>query len=262
MTRSMPDTDDAQTQVTPDDRPMSSFVDAAIRGRYAVRAFFPTPVSRAAVRDILDVARFAPSGANTQPWRVHTLAGAVKETISSALVEAFTHAAADHKAEYDYYPTVLPEPYGARRGEFGRIYYGALKIEPGDLASRAAQTAKNFTFFGAPVGLIFTIDRRLSAGSWLDFGMFLQNIMIAARGRGLATCPQETFARFHEVLRRHLPIARNDLVVCGMSLGYGDHGGACGRGLMPKGAVDSFATFHGFAEPHDACAAPTPSRED
>ena len=226
----------------------TAVVDAAIRSRYAARAFDGTPVSLKIIREILEVARFAPSGANTQPWRVYTLAGAVKATISAALLEAFTHEGGDHQAEYDYYPPVLPEPYGTRRRDFGRVYYGQLRIAPGDLAARSNQTAKNFGFFGAPVGFVFTIDRRLSAGSWLDVGMFLQNVMIAARGRGLDTCPQETFAKFHGVLRMHLPITRNEIVVCGMSVGH------CGgtrepqRGLMPKLDVEAFASFHGFSD--------------
>ena len=142
------------------------------------------------------------------------------------------------------YAPQLPEPYLSRRGEFGRLYYSSLGIEQSDQEARARQTAKNYSFFGAPIGLIITIDRRLATGSWLDLGMFLQNVMIAAGARGLQTCPQETLSKYHLVLRQHLPITDEEIVVCGISLGYAESPNA--GGLMPKAEVSEFATFVGF----------------
>lgn len=221
-------------------------VDSVIRRRFANRRFAQRPVSRQMIADILEVARFTPSGANIQPWRVYVLAGAEKDRISQALLRAHTDERDQHASEYAYYATELPEPYLSRRNEFGRIFYGSLGIAQTDLAARATQTAKNYGFFGAPVGLIVTIDRRLATGSWLDLGMFVQTVMIAAGARGLQTCPQETFARYHRPLRQLLPISDAEIVVCGISMGFAEDTEA--RGLMPKAPVDEFATFVGFAD--------------
>jgi nitroreductase len=138
----------------------------------------------------------------------------------------------------------LPEPYLRRRQQFGQLFYGALGIAQADSVARARQTAKNYTFFGAPVGLIVTIDRRLEVGSWLDLGMFVQNVMLAAAGRGLQSCPQETFSKYHRILRPLLSIPAEQMVVCGVSIGRARVVGA--ERLMPRADVDEFATFAGF----------------
>ena len=227
----------------------ASVVDAAITGRYSNRAFQDRPVSRGVVHDILSVARFAPSGANIQPWKVHVVAGAAKSNISSAILSAHECSADEHSAEYKYYATALPEPFLERRRQFGVTYYGSLGINQSDQAARSRQTAKNYAFFGAPVGLIFAIDRRLEIGSWLDFGMFIQNIMVAAKARGLDTCPQETLAKYHKILRNYLPITAEEIVVCGMSLGFRDPAAATSHAAQEKMSVEEFAHFFGFDEP-------------
>jgi nitroreductase len=219
-------------------------VDRVIQMRFASRAFSKRPVSKQTVEDILDVARFAPSGANIQPWRIYVLAGEVKDNVSRALLKAHHEVRDQHQSEYQYYSPLLPEPYRSRREQFGRLFYGALGIAQSDQAGRAGQTAKNYGFFGAPIGLIVTIDRRLQIGSWLDLGMFLQNVMIAAGARGLQTCPQETFSKYHVLLRQFLPIADEEMVVCGMSLGFAEQADA--GSLMPKAEVGEFARFVGF----------------
>lgn len=219
-------------------------VDRVITKRFASRAFSKRPVSKQIVEEIFDVARYAPSGANIQPWRVYVLAGEEKDRISSAILKAHQEAPDQHRSGYQYYAPQLPEPYLSRRGEFGRLYYSSLGIEQSDQEARARQTAKNYSFFGAPIGLIVTIDRRLATGSWLDLGMFLQNVMIAAGARGLQTCPQETLSKYHVVLRQHLPITDEEIVVCGISLGYAESPNA--GGPMPKAEVAEFATFVGF----------------
>jgi nitroreductase len=221
-------------------------VDAAIRRRFATRSFTNRPISKQTITDILDVARFAPSGANIQPWHVYVVAGAKKEDISRTLLLAHEEARDQHSSEYRYYASPLPEPYSSRRDQFGRLFYGSLGVQRSDMTARARQTSKNYRFFGAPVGLIIAIDRRLQVGSWLDLGMFIQNVMIAAGARGLQTCPQETFSKYHAVLRTLLPIPPEEMVVCGMSVGFAEDESVSAGSLMPKAAVAEFAQFFGF----------------
>jgi nitroreductase len=223
-------------------------VDRIITGRFASRSFTSRAVPKQTIEDILDVARFAPSGANIQPWNVYVLGGNEKEEVSRALLEAHNKARDQHKSEYQYYATELPEPYLSRRNQFGRLFYGSLGIEQADLVGRAGQTSKNYGFFGAPVGLIVTIDRRLQVGSWLDLGMFVQNVMIAAGARGLQTCPQETFSKYHIVLREFLPIPAEQMVVCGVSIGFAEDELVSSGRLMPRVAVSEFTRFIGFED--------------
>ena len=219
-------------------------IDEILTGRFACREFCSAPVARRTIEQILRVARFAPSGANIQPWHVYVLAGAVKTDVSAALLHAFETEPGEHVSEYQYYASEFPEPYLGRRQQFGRLYYDSLGIAQSDTAARSRQTAKNFTFFGAPVGLIVTIDRRLAMGSWLDLGMFIQNVMLAAVGRGLQSCPQETFARFHRILRPALSIPAEQMVACGISIGH-PRERAKAR-LMPRADLEAFASFKGF----------------
>lgn len=226
------------------DRTARNRIDEIIAGRFACREFSDTPVPRRTIEQILGVARFAPSGANIQPWHVYVLAGAARERVSAALLQAHERCRDEHVSEYKYYASDLPEPYLKRRQEFGRLFYGCLGIAQTDLDARSRQTAKNYAFFGAPVGLIITIDRRLEAGSWVDLGMFVQNVLLAAAGRGLQSCPQETFAKFHRILRPLLSIPAEQMVVCGISIGRAKV--EAKERLMPRADVDEFVTFAGF----------------
>lgn len=217
-------------------------VEEAIVGRRSIRAFRPDPVPRETVERILEIAARAPSGSNVQPWHVHVLTGEAKEGLSRELVEA--HAAGEpHEAEYQYYPVEWYEPYISRRRKVGWGLYGLLGIERGEKEKMAAQHARNYLFFDAPVGLIFTIDRKLSLGSWLDYGMFLQNIMVAARHFGLETCPQQAFARYHTILQRRLSIPPERMVICGMALGYADWNAVENRLETERSPVSDFAVF-------------------
>lgn len=225
-----------------------SDVDRVIAGRFACRRFSNRPLTRQAIEDILRVARFAPSGANIQPWHVYALAGAAKREVSAAMLEAHESARDAHVSEYKYYADALPPPYLDRKREFGRLFYGSLGIDQADADARAGQTPKNYAFFGAPVGLIITIDRRLAVGSWIDLGMFIQNVLLAAAGRGLHSCPQETFAKYHRILREHLPIPAEQIVVCGISIGHTESEARSMPRLMPRADVEEFATFAGFGE--------------
>lgn len=208
----------------PNQSETTRIVDGVIRGRRSIRAFLSTPIPEETILDILEVAARAPSGTNTQPWKVLVVTGSRKEALSRELVETALSPSRDeeHTQEYAYYPDKWTHPYIDRRRKVGYDLYGLLGIAKGDRAGMVAQFARNYTFFGAPVGLFFTIDRSLGQGSWLDYGMFLQNIMIAARARGLDTCPQAAFAKYHRIIARHLEIPAGEMLLCGMALGMED----------------------------------------
>lgn len=206
--------------------PTQTAVDAAITSRRSIRAFLDQPVDRDEIARILDVAARAPSGTNTQPWKVYVLTGAARQRLSSAILRAAADPSqADlHHEEYPYYPRQWVAPYIDRRRKVGWDLYGLLGLSRDNKAGMAAQHARNYAFFDAPVGLIFTIDRIMEQGSWLDYGMFLQNIMVAARGRGLDTCPQAAFTQYHRIIAAELDLPQHEMVVCGMALGYADPG--------------------------------------
>jgi nitroreductase len=226
--------------------PSSQPVDAAITSRRSIRAFLPTPVADATVREILEVAARAPSGTNLQPWKVHVLSGDARRRLSDAILAAYDDPAerAKHAEEYDYYPREWVSPYIDRRRKIGWDLYGLLEIGKTDKDRMHAQHGRNYVFFDAPVGFIFTIDRVLAQGSWLDYGMFLENIMIAARGRGLDTCPQAAFTQFHRVIKRELALGDHEMVVCGMALGHADPDAVANRLVTVRAPLDEFAKFH------------------
>lgn len=220
-------------------------VDAAITSRRSVRAFLPTPVPRATIEDILRVASRAPSGTNTQPWRVHVLLGEARAALTRKILAAFDDPAqaSQHAEDYPYYPAEWFPPYLERRRKLGWDMYALVGIVKGDKARMHEQHGRNYRFFDAPVGLIFTIDRRLAQGSWLDYGTFLQSVMVAARARGLDTCPQQAFSRFHRIIEQHLALPPEQMVVCGMSLGWADPDAPINRLVSEREGVDAFARF-------------------
>jgi nitroreductase len=200
----------------------SLVVDTAITSRRSIRAFLPKPVSREEIEAILAVAARAPSGTNTQPWKVYVLTGAIKARLSDRIITLAQNPKENAllQAEYPYYPETWTSPYIERRRKVGWDLYSLLGLTREDKAGMATQHERNYAFFDAPVGFMFTIDRVLEQGSWLDYGMFLQNIMIAARGRGLDTCPQAAFLAYHQIIRETVGFPENEMLVCGMSLGY------------------------------------------
>jgi len=220
-------------------------VDAAITSRRSIRAFLPTPVARADIEAILAVAARAPSGTNTQPWKVHVLTGAAKERLSAAILAAYTdpEQAKAHTEEYAYYPREWISPFIERRRKVGWDLYALLGLTREDKAGMAAQHGRNYRFFDAPVGLIFTIDRVMAQGSWLDYGMFLENIMIAARGRGLDTCPQAAFTQYHRIIGAELGLPANEMVVCGMALGHADPNKVENTLVTEREPISSFVHF-------------------
>ena len=221
-------------------------VDATIAARRSVRAFLPTPVPRDVITAILDVAARAPSGVNTQPWKVHVLTGAALRGLSDAILAVFDDPASakEHVPDFQSYPDEWTAPYIDRRRRVGWDLYGLLGIKKGDAARMHAQVRRNYEFFGAPAGMIFAIDRHMARGGVLDYGMFLQNIMLAARARGLDTCPQAAFSIYHRVIRAQLGIPDEQMVLCGMALGHADPGAVENTLQTVREPAASFAVFH------------------
>jgi nitroreductase len=221
----------------------TAIVDEALTSRRSVRAFLPDPVDADLIRDILTVAARAPSGTNMQPWKVYVVKGEKKAAIGDAVLNSGIRAEKVRWDEYRYYPDKFFEPYYARRKAVGVALYGALGIGKRDVDLMREQHDRNFVFFDAPVGMIFTIDRRLNQGSWIDHGMFLQSIMIAARGRGLHTCPQAAFAPYHKQIRPVLDIPDEEIVTCGMALGYEDTSKPENTFRTERASLEEFVTF-------------------
>lgn len=220
----------------------SSTIDRTIKSRRSVRAFLPDPIEESTIREILEVASWAPSGANMQPWKVYVTTGEARQRLSDAILGCGL-ATEDVAGEYKYYPDTFFEPYNVRRRAVGFGLYKLLGIGKQDFERMRAQYDRNFAFFDAPVGLIFTIDRRLNQGSWIDYGMFLQNIMLVARARGLHTCPQAAFARYHRQIKPVLDIPDEEIVVCGMSIGYEDTSKPENDLRADRAPVDEWAVF-------------------
>ncbi len=220
-------------------------VDDAIITRRSLRAFLPTPVPRQTIEDILAVASRAPSGTNTQPWKVYVLTGQSRAELSRRILAAHDDPAerATHSEEYAYYPSEWISPFSDRRRKVGWDLYSLLDIAKTDKARMHAQHGRNYEFFGAPVGLMFTMDRVMRQGSWLDYGMFVQNIMVAARARGLDTCPQAAFTQYHRIISEHIGAGANEQVVCGMSLGYADPDAIENTLVTERDPVNAFTRF-------------------
>lgn len=222
--------------------------DEAIITRQSIRAFLPRPVPRATVEEILRVAARAPSGTNIQPWRVHVVAGEVKETLTRRILAVFDdpEESRKHTREFAYYPEKWASPFIERRRKIGWDMYGLLGIGKGDFEKTHRQHGRNYEFFGAPVGLMVTMDRTMERGSMIDTGMFLQNIMIAARARGLDTCPQAAFLDYHRIIAEVLGLPDNEMLLCGMSLGWADTEAVINTLQTEREPVAGFATFKGF----------------
>ena len=222
-------------------------IEKAISERMSVRAFLDTPVPRELIERLLDIAARAPSGTNMQPWRAHVVVGAEKDRVTKAVFAHFAETGAQrHDSEYKYYPDQFFEPYLSRRRKVGWDMYGILGIKKGDNAAMAAQHGRNYMFFDAPVGIVFTIDRRLEIGSWLDYGYFLEALSVAARAHGLETCSQAAFAYFHKPVRKALELPDEEMVVCGFSIGYADWSAPINALETERTAANDFATFRGF----------------
>ena len=224
----------------------AAIVDAAITSRMSARAFTQQAVTRAVIADILQVASRAPSGTNTQPWKTYVLQGKSRDALVDKVctahdaIRANPELAAEYREEYDYYPEKWVSPYIDRRRENGWGLYGLLGIGKGDKDKMHLQHQRNYKFFDAPVGLMFTMDRVMGRGSLVDYGMFLQNLMVAARGRGLHTCPQAAWNGFGKIILPHIGAGADEMLVCGMALGYANEADVVNTFHTPRVAVADF----------------------
>jgi nitroreductase len=219
--------------------PMS--VREAVVGRRSLRQFLPDPVPREIVEQILNDAARAPSGTNSQPWLTYVVTGATRERLSKAVIAAAK--AGERQEEYAYFPDDIGEPYLSRRRKVGFDLYGLYGIDRKDMAGRQRASLRNFEYFDAPVGVFFTMDRRLQYGSWLDVGMFMQNFMVLARGHGLETCPQQAWCHYGPVVHRELAIPDSEVIVSGLSLGYEDTSAKCNTLVTERVPAAEFAKF-------------------
>jgi nitroreductase len=221
-------------------------VDEAIASRMSARAFTQKEVSRELIAEILQVASRAPSGTNTQPWKVYVLQGKTRDALVQKVcaaheaIRANPEVAKQYQEQYDYYPAQWVSPYIDRRRENGWGLYGLLGIGKGDKDRMHEQQQRNFKFFDAPVGLMFTLDPVMGRGSLFDYGMFVQNIMLAARARGLHTCPQAAWNAFHNIILPHIGAGKDEMLVCGLSLGYADESDKVNTFATPRVPVSEF----------------------
>lgn len=240
---------DFKTQVDQQVEIVCLSADDALKTRRSVRAFLPTPVSREEVENLLSLASRSPSGSNIQPWKVHVFTGEVRQRITDVILKALdSEQAESHKREWNYYPIQWREPYIGRRRKIGWDMYGLLGIPKGDFKRTEQQRRRNYEFFGAPVGMIFTLEEDLEIGSWLDLGIFIGNVAIAARGHGLDTCAQAAFADFHNLIRPILGIPDNQIIICGMALGHADPDDAINQLKTQRAPLKAFACFQGFED--------------
>ena len=224
----------------------STTLEEAIRSRVSMRAFEPTLVPRETLEAVLSLAARAPSGTNTQPWKVYVLQGAKRDAVIDSVCQAHDALRADpsladeYREAYDYYPRQWVSPFIDRRRENGWGLYGLLGIGKGDKDAMHAQHQRNFRFFDAPVGLMFTIERVMGQGSLLDYGMFIQNIMLAARAHGLHTCPQAAWNGFAKIIMPQIHAGETELLVCGMAMGYIDESATVNSYYTPRESAASF----------------------
>lgn len=218
-------------------------VSDALASRKSIRAFRSDPVPRATIEAILRAAARAPSGGNLQPWKVHVLMGAARDELVRRTRERMAENPRGGVPEYHIYPPELTEPYKTRRFQVGEAMYATMGIPREDKARRLMQFVRNWEFFGAPVGLIVSIDRQMQEGQWADLGMFLQSIMLLAREHGLHTCAQEAWAPFHETIRAYLDIPSEEMIFCGMAIGHADEAAPINTLVSDRAPLGEWATF-------------------
>ncbi|RLA10812.1 MAG: nitroreductase [Gammaproteobacteria bacterium] len=224
----------------------SPTVSHAIETRRSVRGYLTDPVPEAIVREILAGASRAASGGNLQPWKVSVLAGDARDAFVNAVAERMKETPFGEGAEYEVYPADLEEPYRGRRRKVAKQLYDLTGVEWNDKGARARQMALNFTFFGAPVGMFVSIDRKMGPPQFADLGIFLQSVMLLAREKGLHTCAQEAWSTWGKSIREFTNIGEDELVFCGVALGYADPDAVVNDLYAERASVDEFAHFQGF----------------
>lgn len=220
-------------------------VSEAIMSRKTVRQFTDQPVSEALVRELIETSKRAPSGGNLQPWTVHVLTG---EPLAKLVEEVNTKLLTGdvEDPEYHVYPPDLKDPYRTRRRIVGQQLYELIGVPREDTPGKLKQLARNFRFFDAPVGMFFILDRQMEVGQYADVGMFMQNIMLLAREKGLHTCPQEAWARWPKTVSQFLGLAEHEILFCGLALGYEDESAVINKLHSERAAFDEFVTMRGF----------------
>ena len=219
--------------------------DEALTKRKSVRAFLDRPVPRALVEELLALASRSPSGTNVQPWKVHVVAGELRKRLEAEVLAHRETRPPDDRAEFPR-TGKRKEPYIGRMRKLGKDMYTLIGIPKGDQAANWAQWGRNYKFFDAPVGLLFTIDKELDAMSFVDVGMFMQTFMLAAKAKGLDTCAQGAWNNYWTVTRRVLNVPDDEYIIAGISLGYADEGHPVNTLVSEREPIESFATFHGF----------------
>ena len=218
----------------------------ALKRRISTREFLPRPLPAALVREILDVARWAPSGGNMQPWKVIAVSGTERDAVIELAKRIHAADGADESTERPVYPANLWDPYRARRFKVGEDMYALLGIPRSDRSARLARFARNYEMFGAPVELFFVIDERMGYGQWAHLGMFMQSIALAALERGVSSCMQEAWAALRLTLKAHFALEEREMIYCGMALGYADETAAVNSLRSDRAPVEEFASFRGF----------------
>ncbi|MFZ4121327.1 MAG: nitroreductase [Caulobacterales bacterium] len=218
----------------------------AIKSRISTRAYKPDPLPESLVREILDVARWSPSGGNVQPWKVIAVAGAQKQAIVDLALPTIMANPRGEVGERFIYPENLWEPHKSWRFAVGEEMYRLVDIPREDKAGRMRWFSQNYQFFGAPVALFFVIDKRMGYGQWAHMGMFMQSITLAAQERGVANCMQECWAMLRDTLHAHFELPENEMIYCGMALGYADPTAAVNQLRTARAEVDEFTSFRGF----------------
>ncbi len=221
---------------------MTLSITDAIRKRHSCRAFTRQTVSEEQITRILATASQSPSGANTQPWHIAVVTGQTKYRLQTAILQAF-EAGQKAQPDYEYYPTQWEEPYTARRRACGLQLYESLDITRQDSERRREQWAANYRAFDAPVMLLCFMDNMMQTGSYLDYGMFIQSVMLSAMDEGLATCPQAALAEYPDIVRTTLRYPESKHLICGIALGYEDTEADVNHYRTPRESVTTFSDF-------------------
>ncbi len=218
---------------------------ALIRSRISTRAFLDAPVPEADIREILEIAKYAPSGGNLQPWKIHVVTGAAHARVIAAVKKSIAENPFANESDLKVYPDALWEPYRSRRFAVGEDMYALLGVPRDDKMARIAHLRKNFEFFGAPVGLFFTLDRRFDKGQWAHLGMLMQSIALVAEERGLATCMQEAWTTRAKTVSEVLGVPDTVQLYCGMALGFPDRSAPVNKLRSARAPLEEFVAFHG-----------------
>ena len=221
-------------------------VAASLRSRTSVRAFTDEPVAESTIRALLDTARWSPSGSNMQPWKVIAVAGVAKDAVTHLALQRVATNPKGEDGEYPVYSETIGEPYRTRRFEVAAQRYTLLGVAREDTASRRQMVARNYAFWGAPLGLFFIIDRSMGHSQWAHVGMFMQSLALLAHERGLSTCMQEAWAMVRDSLHEYFALPDNELIYCGMALGYADRADPVNGFRSTRASVEEFCTFLGF----------------